>query len=218
MGSAEHGAGLAESAPGRSGNAAGYTSRAAPDQRPSRQRGQGWTNTRRSAPLRRRSQSIMGRAATRGPTPPAPTNSGLTVRPSSRLLPAYLSDECCSHGEGTVGDHQRKRCQTPWRWSERDLRAFPGVEFGVVARTFQIVLVAYVRLHPLRDGTSGVSANQRIRDDAVGRSRSRLVVEFAWIKLYEDNLVEPRALADHRGFRVLRPGVQGRPVDSSLPG
>ncbi len=55
LGSAEHGAGLAESAPGRSGNAAGYTSHAAPDQHRSRQRGQGWTNTRRSAPLRRRS-------------------------------------------------------------------------------------------------------------------------------------------------------------------
>ena len=32
-----------------------------------RQRGQGWTNTRRSAPLRRRSQSIMGSSRYKGP-------------------------------------------------------------------------------------------------------------------------------------------------------
>ena len=87
-----------------------------------------------------------------------------------------------------------------------------------MAGTFEDVLVAFLCLDPLRDGTSGVSANQRIRDDAIGRSRSRLVVEFAWIKLYEDNLVEPRALADHRGFRVLRPGVQGRPVELEITG
>ena len=91
-------------------------------------------------------------------------------RPLSSLRGAYFTDEWRSYCEGTVGDHQRKRCQTPWRWSEYDLRAFPGIKFGVVARTFQNIVVAYVRLHPLRDGTSRVGANQRKRDDAVGRS------------------------------------------------
>jgi len=97
------------------------------------------------------------------------------ARQSPWLLPAHFSDKCSSYCERTVGDRQWKCRQTARGRSEHDLRTFPGIKFGVVARTFQNVLVAYVRLHPLGDGTSGVRANQRIGDDAVGRSGSRRV-------------------------------------------
>src|SRR5262249_33207392 len=124
-------------------------------------------------------------------------NSGSTARPLSCLLATHFSDECRSHRERALSDRERKRRQTPGCRPKDNLRTFSGIEFGVVTRTFKNALVAFCCLHPLRDWTRGVSANQRIGDDAVGRSRSRLVVEFTRIKFYEDDLVESRAPADH---------------------
>ena len=137
---------------------------------------------------------------------------------SSWLLTTEFSDECRSYRERAIDDRKWECRQPAGGRSEHDLRTFPGIKFGVVARTFQDILLAYVRFDPLRDGTSGVCANQRIGDNAVGRSRSRGVVEFARVKPYEDNFVEPRALADHRGFWILRPSVQGRPVELEITG
>ncbi len=65
----------------------------------------------------------------------------LAARPSPSLLTAYLSNECCSHCERAVGDREWKSRQAAGGRSEDDLCTFPRVEFGVVTRTFQNVLV-----------------------------------------------------------------------------
>jgi len=82
--------------------------------------------------------------------------------PSSRLRSTYLSNKCCSYDKRAVGDCKRKRSQPARNRPEHDLRALPGIEFRVVTRAFENVLVAFFCLHPLRDGTSGVRANHRM--------------------------------------------------------
>jgi len=49
-------------------------------------------------------------------------------------LITYLSYKSSSDRQGTVGDLLRKCGQTSGRRPEHDLRAFPGVEFGVVTK------------------------------------------------------------------------------------
>ena len=66
-----------------------------------------------------------------------------------------------------------------------------------MANTFEDVLVAAILFYPGGDRAAGMGANRRIGDDAVGRMRARGVIEFDGIELDDENLVEPRALADH---------------------
>src|SRR5665213_422385 len=102
--------------------------------------------------------------------------SDTTAPPSSCLLSTYLSDKYCSHGQRTVGDHKRKGRKTPWRRPEHDLRALPGVIFGIVANAFENVFVAGFLFHPGRDRTSRMRANSRIGHDAIGRVRQRPII------------------------------------------
>src|ERR1700675_1127931 len=137
--------------------------------------------------------------------------------PSPRLLCPYLSDECCSYREGTIGCRQRKRRQTPRRRPEHHLRALPRVKFGIVAKAFENVLVARRRLHPGRDGTSGVGARIRIADDAIGKPRARLIIEFGRIQSDDQHLVQPGTLADDGGFWILWPGPHRRAPALEIP-
>src|SRR5262249_18678581 len=137
-----------------------------------------------------------------------PGNAIETARASS-LLSTYLSDERCGHRERAVRDLQWKCGQPPRRRPEHDLRALARVEFRVVTRTLEDVLVAAFGFHPFRDGTPGMRANRRIGDDAAGRARAGVLIELARIEPDDHDLVQSRALADDRGFRVLRPGMDG---------
>src|SRR5262249_4848771 len=128
---------------------------------------------------------------------------------ASSLLSTYLSAERCGHRERAVRDLQWKCGQPPRRRPEHDLRALARVEFRVVTRTLEDVLVAAFGFHPFRDGTPGMRANRRIGDDAAGRARAGVLIELARIEPDDHDLVQSRALADDRGFRVLRPGMDG---------
>src|SRR6185437_8003378 len=135
-------------------------------------------------------------------------NSTATAPPSSCLLRTYLSDKGRRHGQRTVDDHQRKRRKPPRRRAEHHFRALPRVIFGIVADAFENVLVAAVLFHPGGDRATGMGADRGIGDDAVGRVPARGLVEFGGIEFYDEDLVEPRAVADHRALGILWPGSQ----------
>jgi len=59
-------------------------------------------------------------------------------------------------------------------------------------------------------------ANRGIGDDAIGRARPRVVVEFCRIELDDKDFVEPRAAADHSRFGILGPGVYRRTVEFQI--
>src|SRR5262249_4549959 len=105
-----------------------------------------------------------------------------TARASSSLLGTYLSDERCGDRERTARELQWKRGRPPRRRPEHDLRALARVEFRVVARTLEDVLVAAFGLHPFRDGTSGMRADRRVGDDAIGRARAGVLIKLAGIE------------------------------------
>ncbi len=115
-----------------------------------------------------------------------------------------------------VGHRQRQCREATWRRPEHDLRILSRIVFGVVTETFQNVLVALIFLHPGGDRASGMRADDGVADDAVRGTRTRGVVQFARIELDEYDLVEPRALADDRGLRVLRPGANRRPAQGQI--
>lgn len=112
-----------------------------------------------------------------------------TGLPLPCLLCSYLSTKCRSYRERAIGCRQRKRRKTPGRWPEYDLRALPGIEFGIMTNALQDSLVTRRPLDPGCDGTSGVGANGRIRNDSVGPACARLVIQFGRIKPYDQHLV-----------------------------
>src|ERR1700676_4931075 len=89
------------------------------------------------------------------------------------LLCSYLSDKCCNYRQRTVGDRHRKCRETPGRWSKHDLRALPGIKFGIVAKALKHILVDTVPLNPGCNGTPCVRTDCGISKDAVGSEPPR---------------------------------------------
>ena len=87
-----------------------------------------------------------------------------------------------------------------------------------MTRTFENVLLALCRSYAFGDETSGASADCRIGDDAVGSAYPRRVVKFARFELYDQDLVQPRAVADHRRVWILRPRSLRRAAELEVTG
>src|SRR6185369_14581165 len=98
----------------------------------------------------------------------------------------------------------------PGRRPEDHLRALPGVVFRIMANAFEHVLVAAGRLHPRRDWTTGVDADDRIGHDTAGSARAGLLIQLSRIQFHDKHLVQARALADNRCLRILWPGPHWR--------
>src|SRR5467141_2414000 len=131
----------------------------------------------------------------------------------SPCLLTYLSNKCCSYRERTVGCRQWKRRQTPGRRSKHDFCAVPRIKFGIMAKAFKHVVVARCPFQPASNGTPRVRADRRIANDAIGSARARLIIQLGWVKSDDQHLVQPRALADHRGFWILGPGLHRRSAE-----
>src|SRR5688572_19893656 len=75
--------------------------------------------------------------------------------------------------ERAVDELQRERGQRQRRRTADDARAVAGIELRLVARAFEAQHVAV----PVRHVAARVRADARVRDDAVGCARTRLVAE-----------------------------------------
>ena len=82
----------------------------------------------------------------------------------------------------------------------------PRIELGLVAGTPEALRLGL----PHRDVTARVRADTRIRHDAVGRLRARVGVELVGAEAHEEDLVQPRAVADGAAHRIERIDLDGR--------
>src|SRR5262249_46140938 len=62
------------------------------------------------------------------------------------------------------------------------------------------------------DGASRMRTDSGIGHDAIGRVRTRGIVEFGRIELDDDDIVQTRTAADHRGLGIFWPGMLRRPA------
>src|SRR5437868_14722669 len=98
-------------------------------------------------------------------TPPAGRSGGMAA--SALLLRHDAADELARRDERTIDDVDRKRGEMPLRRPEDDPRALARIVFRIVAETLQDLNA--VRLHPPRDGASGMRADSGIGEDALCR-------------------------------------------------
>ena len=107
-------------------------------------------------------------------------------------------------GERSVDDLQRQCRELPRRRAADDTRAVARIELRLVARALEAQHVAV----PVRDVAARMRADAGVRDDAVCGTRARLVAELLGGQPHDDELIQPRAVADAARRRMHRIGEQ----------
>jgi hypothetical protein len=139
---------------------------------------------------------------------------GEAAPPRSAWLEAGPAHEAPAGDDHAIDDLDRQPREPARRGAANDMASIPRIELRFVAWASESSRLGL----PERDVTAGVRADAGIGHDAVGRQDARVLVELVRGKPHEQDLIQPRAVADDTAGRVNGIDQERRLAREQIPG